>query len=172
MTYLQKNFHYIFNLRDLSNVFAGMLFSTNVRNSPCCQKQTKWHRFNFGKQIILLELLLYGLETFLSFNFRSRNQKIAVSKTKANMYAIHTLFAHLVPNHNLIQDCVKTPEDLTRLWVHETSRVSWRSQSMPYILVVVRCTGISSLIPKIWMHLTKRRRTSWRRSLRKQMNLR
>ena len=43
------NFHYIFNLRDLSNVFAGLLFS-----SP---------------------------------------------------------------------DCVKTPEDLTRLWVHETSRV-------------------------------------------------
>ena len=51
----------------------------------------KMTQSNFGKQIRLTELLLYGLETselllygletFLSFNFRSRNQKVAVFKT-------------------------------------------------------------------------------------------
>ena len=61
-------------------------------------------------------------------------------------------------NKNMIQECVKTPEDLAKLWVHETSRV--RSDMIYGILVVVRFTGISSQIPKIWRHLTKPRRTS------------
>ena len=112
----QKNFHYIFNLRDLSNVFAGMLFSTHVRN-----------------------------------------------------LSDHTLAKFSLKLCVLNQECVKTPEDLTRLWVHETSRVScWKPIGIFFLQVenpdqnifFLRFTGTSSQILKIWTHLTKRRRTS------------